>query len=136
VFFSSVKSLERKGFIPRRDFKMVIRCIISGSMESIKYSAKKCRELPSLPGHIARKGPYVKNEEEGDHQIVISYEFDRSRLKEAWENVLRQMDSFHGVAGLNISIHLSEKTRKVNQSRELHEASAPVGMIDLGTSVY
>ena len=106
---------------------MVIKCILSGSMESITYSAKQYRELPALPEHIAKKGPYVNNDEGADHQIIISYEFDRSRLKEAWESVLKQMDSLQGVAGLNISFHISEKTRKVNQSRELPEASAAAG---------
>ena len=106
---------------------MVIECILSGSMESIKYSAKQCSELPTLPEYIARKGLYVNNDEGADHQIIFLYEFDRSRLKEAWKNVLKQMDSLHGVAGLNISIHIFEKTRKVNQFRELPEASAPDG---------
>ena len=107
---------------------MVIKCILSGSMESITYSAKQYRELPALPEHIAKKGPYVNNDEGADHQIIISYEFDRSRLKEAWENILKQMDSFHGIAGLNISFHIFEKTRKVNPSIELPEASAAAGI--------
>ena len=105
---------------------MVIKCILSGSLESIKYSAKQCWELPPLPEHITKKGPYVNNSEGAAHQIIILYEFDRSRLKEAWKNVLKQMDSLHGVAGLTISAHILERTRKVNQSRELPEAPAPV----------
>jgi hypothetical protein len=88
---------------------MVIKCILSGSMESINCSAKKCWEFPALPEYIAKKGPYVNNNGGADHQIIISYEFDGSRLREAWENVFKQMDSLHGVAGLNISIHISER---------------------------
>ena len=106
---------------------MVIKCVLSGPMESIKYSAKQCLDLPALPEHIAKRGPYVNNDEGDDHQIIILYEFDRLRLKEAWENVLKQMDYLHGVAGLNISIHIFERTGKVNQSRGLPEASASAG---------
>jgi hypothetical protein len=89
---------------------MVIKCILSGSMENIKYSAKKCWQFPALPEYIAKKGPYVNNNGGADHQIIISYEFDGSRLREAWENILKQMGSLHGDDGLNISIHISEKT--------------------------
>jgi hypothetical protein len=45
---------------------MVIKCILSGSMESVTYSGKQCWELPALPEHIAKKGPWVNN---GEGQI-------------------------------------------------------------------
>ena len=89
---------------------MVIKCILSGSMETIEYSVKQCWELPPLPEYMAKRGPYVKNQKGAAHQIVILYEFDRSRLKEAWRRVSEQMDFWRAVGGLAISAHISEKT--------------------------
>lgn len=106
---------------------MVIKCILSGSMESIIDSAKQYGELPTLPEHISKNGPYVDHDQGADHQIIISYEFDRSRLREAWEKILQQMDTLQIGAGVNISFHIFEKSLKLNPFRELPKASAPAG---------
>jgi hypothetical protein len=92
---------------------MVIKCILSVDMESIKYYDKQFSQLPPLPEHITKKGPYVNNNEGAAHQIIILYEFDRSKLREAWTNILKQIDSLHGVPGLAISAHISEAGKKV-----------------------
>lgn len=92
---------------------MVIKCILSVDMESIKYYDKQLSQLPPLPEHITKKGPYVNNNEGAAHQIIILYEFDRSKLREAWTNILKQIDSLHGVPGLAISAHISEAGKKV-----------------------
>ena len=106
---------------------MIIKCILSGSMESIIDSAKQYGELPALPEHISKNGPYVDHDQGADHQIIISYEFDRSRLREAWEKVLKEMDSLQMGAGVHIAFHIFEKTPKANPSKELPKGSAPAG---------
>ena len=92
---------------------MIIKCTLSVSLESIKYYAKQFSQLPPLPEHITKKGPYVNNNEGAAHQIIILYEFDRSKLREAWTNILKQIDSLHGVPGLAISAHILEAGKKV-----------------------
>ena len=91
---------------------MVIKCILSADIESIKYYAKHFSQLPPLPEHITKKGPYANNGEGVAHQIIILYEFDRSKLREAWTNILEQIDSLHGAPGLAISAHISEAGEK------------------------
>jgi hypothetical protein len=89
---------------------MVIKCTLSGSTERIKYSVTRCSKLPPLPGYISKRGPYVKNGKRSTHKIIILYEFDRARLKEAWKTVSREMDTWHTIAGLDISAHILETT--------------------------
>jgi len=92
---------------------MVIKCILSVDIESIKYYAKHFSQLPPLPEHITKKGPYVNNKEGAAHQIIILYEFDRSKIREAWTNILKQMDSLLGAPGLAISAHILEAGKEV-----------------------
>jgi tagatose-1,6-bisphosphate aldolase len=103
---------------------MVIKCILSVAMESIKYYAKQFSQLPPLPEHITKKGPYVNNKEGRAHQIIILYEFDRSKLREAWTNILKQIDSLHGVPGLAISAHIMEAGKKVKGTELTQETKA------------
>jgi hypothetical protein len=94
---------------------MIIKCTLSVSQESIKYYAKQFSDLPPLPEYIIKKGPYVNNKEGAPHQIIILYEFDRSKLAEAWENILKQIDSLRGVPGFALSAHMLQKGREVKQ---------------------
>jgi tagatose-1,6-bisphosphate aldolase len=91
---------------------MVIKCTFLVSLESVGDYAKQFGDSPPLPEYITKKGPYVNNNEGAAHQIIILYEFDRSELREAWTNILKQMDSLHGVPGLAISAHILEAGKK------------------------
>ncbi len=95
------------------EIQMVIKGILSVDIEGIKYYAKNFSQLPPLPEHITKKGPYVNNKEGAARQIIILYEFDRSKLREAWTNILKQMDFLYGVPGLAISAHISKANKKV-----------------------
>ena len=99
--------------LQQRRFKVVIKCTLSFSLESIKYYATQFSELPPLPEYIIKKGPYVNNKEGADQQIIILYKFERSKLREAWTNILQQMDSLHGVPKFALSAHVLEKGREV-----------------------
>jgi hypothetical protein len=108
---------------------MVIKCILSVAVESTKYYAKQLSQLPPLPEHITKKGPYVNNNNEGAaHQIIILYEFDRSKLREAWTNILKQIDSLHGAPGLAISAHISEAGKKGKGNELTQETKAGVNL--------
>lgn len=99
--------------LQQRRFKVVIKCTLSVSLKTIKYYARQFSELPPLPEYINKKGPYVNNKEGAAHQMIILYKFDRSKLREAWTNILKQIDSLHGVPGFALSAHMLEKGREV-----------------------
>jgi len=103
---------------------MVIKCILSVTPENIGYCARQLSQLPPLPEHITKKGPYVNNKEGRAHQIIILFEFDRSKLREAWTNILKQIDSLHGAPGLAISAHILEAGKKVKGTELTQETKA------------
>jgi hypothetical protein len=65
---------------------MIIHCSLSTSQEGIMHYARQFIDLPPLPAYITKNGPYVKNEKGGKYQIIICYEFDKSKFVEAVEN--------------------------------------------------
>jgi hypothetical protein len=81
---------------------MVINFALSTSLKSIRYYARQLIELSPLPGYITKNGPYFKNEEGGIHQIIISYEFDKSKFAEAMENICKHLGSFCDVPGFSL----------------------------------
>jgi hypothetical protein len=99
--------------LQQRRFKVVIKCTLSVSLETIKYYAGQFSELPPLPEYINKKGPYVNNKEGAAHQIIIIYEFNKSKLAEAWANISNQLQSLRGVPGFALSAHMLEKGREV-----------------------
>jgi hypothetical protein len=92
---------------------MVIKCILSGSLESIEYYARQLSQLASLPECITKRGPYVNKKEGAAHQIIVVYEFDKSKLSEAWSGITNQLNSLHGVSGSALSAHISESGKSV-----------------------
>jgi len=77
--------------------KIVIIGSLSTSLEGVRHYARQFIDLPPLPAYIKKNAPYVKNEEGGIHQIIISYEFDKSKFVEAMENICKQLGSFRDV---------------------------------------
>ena len=94
---------------------MMIRCTFSVPFEKTRSYAKEVSELSSLPEYIKRRGPYIKEAPGEDSKIVISYDFDKSRLVEAWELISKQFDIFHGLPGFALSAHILEKTKEVKR---------------------
>lgn len=103
--------------LQQRRFKVVIKCTLSFSLETIKYYAGQFSELPPLSEDINKKGPYVNNKEGAAHQMIILYKFDRSKLREAWTNILKQIDSLRDIPGFTLSAHILEKGREVKAYR-------------------
>jgi hypothetical protein len=45
--------------------------------------------------------------------MIILYKFDRSKLREAWTNILKQIDSLRDIPRFTLSAHILEKGREV-----------------------
>jgi len=91
----------------RGGFKMFIKCTLSVSLKSIRVYAGRLSELPPLPQYITRRGPFIHKGVGGEDRIIIIFEFDKSRLAEAWENISNQLDTFHDIPGFTFSAHRS-----------------------------
>jgi hypothetical protein len=63
------------------------------------HYARQFIDLPPLPAYITKNGPYFKNEKGGKHEIIICYEFDKSKFVEAMENICKQLGAFRDVPG-------------------------------------
>jgi hypothetical protein len=88
---------------------MVIRFTLSAPTKVIKDFAGQITRSPPLPEHITKKGPYIKGGRGARSQVVIIYEFDKSNLARAWENISKNWDAFCGIPGFALSAHLSEE---------------------------
>ena len=94
---------------------MMIRCTFSVPFEKIRDYAREFSELSSLPEYITKRGPYIKESAGRYSKIIISYDFDKSRLAEAWEMISKQFDIFHGLPGFALSAHILEKSKEVTR---------------------
>lgn len=92
---------------------MVIKCTLSFSLKGIQYYSSQFSELPPLPEYMTKNGPYVNNKEGTDQKIIILYKFDRSKLREAWTTILKQMDSLHGIPKFTFSAHVLGKGQEL-----------------------
>ena len=86
---------------------MVIKCTLSVSLKNIAAFIGKLSELPPLPWYITRRGPFIRDGAGNDDKIITIYEFNRSRLPEAWEIISNQLDTFHDIPGFSFSAHRS-----------------------------
>lgn len=91
---------------------MIIKCAFSTPLEGIREHARKVIGLSPMPAYITKRGPYIKENGGAGDQIIIIYEFDKSKLSEAWENISRQLDAFRGVPGFALSAHVLANGRK------------------------
>ncbi len=105
---------------------MVIKCTLSVSLKNIGVYTGKLSELPPLPGYITKRGPFIHDGVGGDERIITIYEFDKSRLADAWQIISDQLDAFQDIPGFTFSAHraivLAEKNEKKavrSQNRKL-----------------
>ena len=92
---------------------MMIRCTFSIPFEKIRGYAREFSELSSLPEYITKRGPYIKDAAGAGSKIIITYDFEKSGLVEAWEAISKQFDRFHGLPGFALSAHILEKSKEV-----------------------
>jgi hypothetical protein len=94
---------------------MMIRCTFSIPFEKIRGYAREFSELSSLPEYITKRGPYIREVAGELSKIIISYDFQKARLVEAWEVISKQLDRFHGLPGFALSAHIVEKSKEVKR---------------------
>lgn len=81
---------------------MVIIAVLSYPTESAKEILKRFLELPPIPAYITTKGPYGINEV-GGIKVIAIYEFDKSKLSEAYEAIAARSTKYYGVPGVTYS---------------------------------
>ena len=91
---------------------MVIRITLLVAMKRIKELARIVTQLPPSPDYIAKRGPYIDGGVRTGSRMVIMYEFDKSKLTKAWENICKQRDAFYGIPGFIFSAHLLEEGKE------------------------
>lgn len=94
---------------------MVIRCTFSVPLERIRDYTREVSELSSLPAYITKRGPYIKNAAGTGSKIIIIYEFEKSKTLEVWEIISKQLDTFRGIPGFDLSAHVLEKGKEVKR---------------------
>jgi len=93
----------------------MIRCSFSVPLERIRDYAREVSELSYLPEYITKRGPYIKDAAGAGSKIIITYDFEKSRLVEAWEAISKQFDRFRGLPGFALSAHILEKSKEVKR---------------------
>ena len=96
---------------------MMIRCTFSIPFEKIRDYSKELSQLSSLPEYITKRGPYIRDVAGEFSKIIISYDFEKARLAEAWEAISKQCDRFHGMPGFALSAHILEKSKEIKRYR-------------------
>jgi hypothetical protein len=86
---------------------LVIKCTLPFPLKDISPYLKRMSELPPLPGYITQRGPFINNDGGDKNRIIIVYDFDESRLAEAWEIVLNHLDVFRDIPGFTFFAHRS-----------------------------
>lgn len=94
---------------------MVIRITLSIPMKSIEEFGRRVSQLPPLPEYIAKRGPYIDGNVKARNRIVVVYEFDKSKLTKAWENISKQRDVFCGIPGFAFSAQLLEEGKELKE---------------------
>jgi hypothetical protein len=88
---------------------MIIKCTFSIPLKSIRDYATQIAELPPLPEYITKRGPYIDDAIGASNQTITVYEFDESKYPEAWKNIFKQLDAFHGIPGFSFSAQVMGK---------------------------
>ena len=86
---------------------MLVKCTLSVSLKNIGVYVGKLSELPPLPGYITRRGPFIHEGAGEDDRIITIYEFDKSRLAEAWEIISNHLDVFRDIPDFTFFAHRS-----------------------------
>jgi hypothetical protein len=95
---------------------MVIKCIFSIPLKSIKDYARQVMELPPLPEYISIRGPYINDDVGAGNQTITLYEFEESKSAEAWKSIFKQLDAFHAVPGFTFAAEILSKDKRVRKA--------------------
>jgi len=84
---------------------MIIKFTLPVPDEDILLFIKKISELPPLPEYIIKKGPFINNGGGDKNRIITIFNFDESRLIEAWDIIFKQVHIFRDLPGFTFSAH-------------------------------
>jgi hypothetical protein len=98
---------------------MVIKFTLSVPLEDISPYVKKISELPALPEFIAKRGPFIINGEGDKNRIITTYDFNESRLAEAWDIIFNQLHIFRDLPGFTFSAHRQIVFAEMNNSKSI-----------------
>ena len=94
---------------------MVIKCIFSIPLKSIRDYARQVTELPPLPEYITIRGPYIHDAVGVGNQTITLYEFEESKSAEAWKSIFKQLDAFHSVPGFSFAAEILSKDKRARK---------------------
>ena len=85
---------------------MVIIAIVSYPPESAKEMGKRLMEQPPLPAYVTMKGPYANAEVGAGMKVIAIFEFDKSKLSDAYEALAARYTKYFGVPGFTFSMNI------------------------------
>ena len=94
---------------------MIIECSFSIPLKAIGDYNRQAKNLPPLPTYITKRGPYIDETQGMANRITTVYEFDKSRLAEAWKNISTHLDAFRAVRGFSLSAQVINMERNAKQ---------------------
>ena len=92
---------------------MVIKCTLLVPLKKFLPYVKKLSELPPLPGYITQRGPFINKDVRDKNQIIIVYDFEESKLAEAWKIILNHLEVFRGIPDVTFVARRSDGLPKV-----------------------
>jgi hypothetical protein len=98
--------------------RMSDKYILSMLLEGVRHYDFSI--LPPLPEYIVKKGAYLRDAgERVPHQVILLYEFEKSRFPEAIKKISTQLDVFRNLPGFTYSAHLLEKSGEAKNFSQL-----------------
>jgi len=97
--------------------KMIIKCSFSIPLRAIEDYNRQAKNLPPLPEYITKRGPFIDEDKGATNQITTVYEFDKSLLAEAWENISKHLDVFRAVRGFTLSAQVMDRQRESQKNQ-------------------
>ncbi|MFC1886775.1 hypothetical protein ACFLZM_06945 [Thermodesulfobacteriota bacterium] len=85
---------------------MVIIAFLSYPPESRDEMAKRMPTAPALPDHMKMKGPYGYSNGKEGVRVTAMYEFDESKMAEAYRAVVARLQTYIGVTGYTFELHV------------------------------
>jgi hypothetical protein len=85
---------------------MVIIGMMSYPPESAEELSSRFLASPPIPAFMIMRGPYLNSEVGVGIKTIILYEFEKSKIREAYAVVLDRYAKFIGVPGFTFSVQL------------------------------
>ncbi len=94
---------------------MVIKCSFSIPLKAIGDYSRQAKNLPPLPHFITKRGPYIDENQGSASQITTVFEFEKSKLLEAWQKISGHIDALRVVPGFKLSAQVMDIEREARR---------------------